>query len=75
MKGTAAFSLALCAPVVSAFPRAMYEIAARQAITRPQGGAPLPLVPPPFDAKVQYVSNKGQYKVNHQPAERQMNPH
>jgi hypothetical protein len=64
MKTTTAFSLALCAPLVAAFPRAMYEIAAEMGEAKrqaggPQGGAPLPLVPPPFDAEAQYVSNQG----------------
>jgi hypothetical protein len=64
MKTTAAFSLALCVPLVAAFPRAMYEIAADMGQAKrqaggPQGGAPLPLAPPPFDAEAQYVSNKG----------------
>ena len=70
MKTTAAFGLALCAPIVSAFPAAMYEMAdvvARQAISRPQGGAPLPLLPPPFDAKAQLVSNKGEHAVGFMP--------
>lgn len=65
MKTTVAFSLAIAS--ASAFPKAMYEMAdvvARQAVNRPQGGAPLPLVPPPFDAKSQYVSNKGAYAVS-----------
>lgn len=29
----------------------------------PQGAGAMPLVPPPFDAKSQYVSNKGTHKV------------
>lgn len=29
----------------------------------PQGAGALPLVPPPFDAKSQYVSNQGTHKV------------
>ena len=31
--------------------------------TAPQGAGALPLVPPPFNAKAQYVSNKGTHKV------------
>ncbi|OQO08005.1 hypothetical protein B0A48_06798 [Cryoendolithus antarcticus] len=63
---TAALSLALYAQGIYAFPRAMYDtaehFAALQKRAGPQGGAPLPLVPPPFDPALQYVSNQGQYK-------------
>lgn len=38
---------------------------ARAVVASPQGAGALPLVPPPFDAAKQYVSNKGQYKVWH----------
>ena len=33
----------------------------------PQGAGAMPLTPPPFDAKSQYVSNKGAHKVRHSP--------
>lgn len=33
----------------------------------PQGAGFLPLTPPPFDAKSQYISNQGQYAVSHNP--------
>ncbi|KAF7192099.1 Dothistromin biosynthesis peroxidase dotB [Pseudocercospora fuligena] len=38
------------------------SIAERQAIASPQGAGALPLTPPPFDAKAQYVSNQGDHK-------------
>ncbi|RMY15180.1 hypothetical protein D0868_01033 [Hortaea werneckii] len=38
------------------------EIHARQGAAPPQGAGALPAVPPPFDAKAQYVSNQGKYK-------------
>lgn len=38
------------------------EIHARQGAAPPQGAGALPLIPPPFDAKAQHVSNQGKYK-------------
>merc|ERR1712014_384667 len=38
------------------------EIHARQGAAPPQGAGALPAIPPPFDAKAQYVSNQGKYK-------------
>lgn len=72
---TAALSVALLATNVSAFPAmamdALTEPLKARALemkprainaASPQGAGALPLVPPPFDAKAQYVSNKGAHK-------------
>lgn len=59
MKPSTVLSLATCAPLVAAFPKVMYEIAARQAAASPQGAGAMPLTPPPFDAAAQYIPNDG----------------
>ena len=41
--------------------------------TAPQGAGALPLTPPPFDAKSQYVSNTGAHKVRMEQAEESLN--
>lgn len=71
MKTTYATSLLLAAASnVVAFPHMMDKLLdplARDALVKriasPQGAGALPLVPPPFDAKAQYVSNQGDHKV------------
>ncbi|USW58157.1 Putative chloroperoxidase [Septoria linicola] len=61
----------LMASSVMAFPAMMDVLTAplienahtkRAAIASPQGAGALPLAPPPFDAKAQYVSNQGDHK-------------
>jgi len=49
---------------VAAFPKVMYEIAAkRAAAAAPQGAGALPLAPPPFDAALQHIATDGAHKV------------
>lgn len=66
---TAAFGLLVSE--ISAFPHLMTDpnsplfVAAKEKrlSVAPQGVGALPLLPPPFDAAAQYVSNKGAHKV------------
>ena len=72
MKGFISTAL-LGASSVAAFPSLKLEnnaaaqhevnIGKRQVLSGPQGAGALPLVPPPFDAKSQYVSNQGAHAV------------
>lgn len=39
------------------------QLLQRQSTTRPQGGAPLPLTPPPFDAASQLINVTGAHAV------------
>lgn len=73
----AAAVLAFSTSPVAAFPHLMTSpdspfvkaalekglLAKRQGVAAPQGAGALPLVPPPFNATAQYVSNKGVYAV------------
>ena len=73
MKGFVGTAL-LGASGVAAFPSLMLEnnrhtqhevnLGKRQVLAGPQGAGALPLVPPPFDAKSQYVSNQGANAVS-----------
>jgi len=69
MKGISLSTGALAFGIASAFPHLMTSpdsplvrdaLAKRQAVN-PDSGAPLPLLPPPFDAAQQHVSTTGQY--------------
>jgi len=76
MKGAISVAALALAGSVSAFPSKMFEAgsplvksiqdkaAKRQVLAgvAPQGAGFLPLVPPPFDAASQYITNQGQYK-------------
>lgn len=67
-----ALTLAALASRVTAFPAMAMDalteplqadlLTKRQTAAAPQGVGALPLVPPPFDPELQYVSNKGKYK-------------
>lgn len=74
MKGAVSLATLALTASVSAFPAMMFDAnspvvkaaqanAAKRAINAaaPQGVGALPLVPPPFNAALQYVSNQGQY--------------
>lgn len=64
MAGKTILSLVLLSSYATAYPFAMDinpDLEARQT-SPPQGAGALPLVPPPFDAGLQYVSNTGKYK-------------
>ncbi|KAK5112890.1 hypothetical protein LTR85_011117 [Meristemomyces frigidus] len=70
---TSALGVVLLASNVAAFPAAALDALSASfakegantkratSVVAPQGTGYLPLVPPPFDAAAQYVSNKGQY--------------
>ena len=76
MKGAISVAALALASSVSAFPSRMFEadsplvqslqdkVAKRQVLAgvAPQGVGFLPVVPPPFSASAQYISNQGQYK-------------
>lgn len=62
MPGKLSLSLALYSAFASAYPFAALEQLQTRQTSPPQGAGALPLVPPPFDAELQLVSNSGQYE-------------